>query len=99
MLPALEIALASVRFLPVKVCIVTLPTEVETPVVESPIVKARPLVTLKFPPAEAARTPMLLVLLSVTAPALLMISLSVETALFSAWVRPPAVVVIVTVDP
>ena len=97
---ALEIALTSVRSLPVKVFIVTSPPfVVVTPVVPSPIVSARPLVTFRLPPAEAVKTPMLLMLLNVTAPALMRTSLSVETAVLAAWVRSPEVVVIVTVEP
>ena len=95
--PPLVIALASVR-LPAVVCKVTEPVLV-TPEVPSPTVKARPLFRLKSPPAEARSTPMLFVFVSVTAPALDKIRLSVETAVFAAWVRPPAVVVMVTVDP
>ena len=97
MLPPLVIALASVR-LPALVCKVTEPVLV-TPAVPSPTVRARALFRLKSPPAEARNTPMLLVLVSVTAPALDKIRLSVETAEPVAWVRSPEVVVIVTVDP
>ena len=97
MLPPLVIALASVR-LPALVCKVTEPVLV-TPAVPSPTVRARPLFRLKSPPAEARSTPMLLVLASVTAPALDKIRLSAETAEPVAWVRSPEVVVIVTVDP
>ena len=99
MLRALEIALASVRF-PDEVCIVTSPLfEVVTPLAPSPTVRDRPLLTLRLPPTEAVKIPMLLALLSVAAPATVKSNFSVETALFAIWVRSPTVVVIVTEDP
>ena len=93
----LVIALASVR-LPEVVCRVTEPVLI-TPAVPSPTVKARPLFKLKSPPVEARSTPILLVLLSVTAPAPEIIKLSVEIAPATACVIAPAVVVILTMDP
>ena len=97
MLPPLVIALASVR-LPEVVCRVTEPVLV-TPAVPSPTVRARPFFKLKSPPVEARSTPILLVLLSVTAPAPEIIKLSAEIAPTAACVIAPAVVVMLTTDP
>ena len=97
MLLPLVIALASVK-LAALVCSVTEPMLV-TPAMPSPTVSARPFFRLKSPPVEARSTPMLLVLLSVTAPAPERIRLSAEIAPTAACVMAPAVVVMLTTDP